>query len=357
MNGRFYGKTGIFWVQVIVLGWIGLFGVVFGPAFWCGAIKDARGEIRRDAGPPLTIIGTIMLLVAAAALINIIRRRRPIIHCYREGIECEVAAASPFGSFPVPDILRVLLSVVTLHAFRRSQLRIRWEEFQYAQAIGSPVSSTLLLHGVARNIANGKVETVVQVSQSGVVIHPQEIAQIINQFAADAFARARLEIWQDGTEPVESSVNVLRPAFRSATTSQPPPLPLRPFRQPPEVPNDTKHRRRLPMDYDSLFEFFGPKAIGQIAAGTIVVAIMAFAMHDAAPPTAQINPLLLAAIGGAIGFMASTLLVYLDIRRKRTAMGIRKNRGPLFWILVVLAAIAAVIMVLFILILIVARFA
>ncbi len=74
IQDRFRGKTWIFWAQLLASGGIGIFGVTFGPLFWTGVLTDAKGEVRPQAGPPLTIIGLCLLAVALLAAFNIVSR-------------------------------------------------------------------------------------------------------------------------------------------------------------------------------------------------------------------------------------------------------------------------------------------
>jgi hypothetical protein len=196
IQDQFHGKTWIFWAQLLVCGGIGLFGVVFGPLYWTGMLTDANGKVRPQAGPPLTIIGLCLLAVALLAVFNIVARIRPIIGRYREGIECNlIGATSLDGVPPVPGLLRVAWTILSLQGFRSQRLRISWAEFRGAEVSGIPMAYVLSLNGSFANLASGRETHAVAFHQAALADHSERVADILNQFAAEVSQRDQLTSW------------------------------------------------------------------------------------------------------------------------------------------------------------------
>src|SRR5688572_13717295 len=91
MRDRFRAKTWILWAQLLVFGPAGVVLLVMGILMWIGVVRKPDGELQREAGPPATISGVVALVFVAMIATNLAARRRPIIRCYREGIECVFA--------------------------------------------------------------------------------------------------------------------------------------------------------------------------------------------------------------------------------------------------------------------------
>jgi hypothetical protein len=196
MQDRFGGKTWIFWAQLLGCGGLGLFGVVFGPLFWTGTLTDANGDVAPQAGPPLTIIGLCLLTVALLAAFNIVGRIRPIIRCYREGIECNLVGATSLDGVPlVPGLVRVAWTILSLQGFRSQRVRTSWTEFHGAQVSGIPMAYVLLLNGSFTNLESGPVTHRVTFKQVALADHPERVAGILNQLAADVSQRDLLPSW------------------------------------------------------------------------------------------------------------------------------------------------------------------
>src|SRR3954471_18453591 len=104
---RFRAKTWPFWAQLLGCGALGVFAVAFGTLFWTGAMTDANGEPRPQAGPPMLLVGCFLLAVATLAVFNLAGRVAPIIRCYRDGIECNLVGASSLDGVPlIPGLAR-----------------------------------------------------------------------------------------------------------------------------------------------------------------------------------------------------------------------------------------------------------
>src|SRR5687768_117285 len=101
MRDYFPAKTWTYWVQLILCGGMGLFAVLFGVLFWTGILTDASGEDRPSAGPPMVIVGSCLLAVAAMAAANIAGRVRPVVRCFRRGIECNLVGRTSLDEVPL----------------------------------------------------------------------------------------------------------------------------------------------------------------------------------------------------------------------------------------------------------------
>jgi hypothetical protein len=196
MQDRFAAKTWIYWVQLVLFGGMGLFAVTLGTLFWTGAMTDASGEHRPQAGPPMLIVGCGMLAVAALAAFNIVGRIPPLIRCYREGIECNLVGASSLDGVPlVPGLVRVAWAVLSLQGFRSQRVRIPWSQFEGAAVSGFPMAYVLTVSGVATNLKTGSVTHGVTFAQVALTDHPQRVADILNYLAAEPAWRAQLAGW------------------------------------------------------------------------------------------------------------------------------------------------------------------
>jgi hypothetical protein len=196
VQDQFRGKTWIFWAQFIASGALGGFAVLFGVLYWTGAMTDAGGRVRPEAGPPMVITGSFLLVVAALAAFNIVGRITPIIRCFREGIECNLVGATSLDRVPlVPGSLRLAWSILTLQGFRSQRVRILWPEFRGAEVRGLPMVYILLLHGTATNLGTGSTAPEVKFKQVAFKADPREVADALNRFAADPECRAQLATW------------------------------------------------------------------------------------------------------------------------------------------------------------------
>lgn len=204
IQDRFRGKTWIFWAQLLGCGGLGLFGVVFGLLFWTGTLTDANGKVRPQAGTPLTIIGLCSLMVAVLAVFNIVGRIRPIIRCYREGIECNLVGATSLDGAPfVPGLLRPW-AILSLQGFRSQRVRTSWTEFHGAQVSGIPMAYVLSLNGSFTNLKTCRVTHGVAFEQVALIDHPEHVAGTLNRFAADVPMRDQLSSWS--SSPADMAV-------------------------------------------------------------------------------------------------------------------------------------------------------
>jgi hypothetical protein len=198
MQDRFYAKTWIFWAKLLLLGGIGLFTVVFGVLFWTGTMVDANGAARPQAGPPMTIIGTFLLMAAGLAFFDIIARIPPLIRCYREGIECNVIGTTSLdGCQLIPGIAQTAWAILSLQGFRSQRFRAPWTDFSGADVGGSPMAYVLLLEGSFANPMSGKVIHDLLYQQVDFSDDPQFIASILNGFAQDDTLRKQLSSWSE----------------------------------------------------------------------------------------------------------------------------------------------------------------
>ncbi len=212
MQDRFRGKTWIYWAQLVACGYLGLFSVIFGALFWTGAMTDAKGEVRPQAGPPMVIIGCCLLAVMILAAFNIVARIPPIIRCYREGIECNLVGATSLDGIPfMPGLVRVGWTILSLQGFRSQQMRILWPQFGGALVGGIPMAYVLSLNGAITNLRTGSVTHGIAFNQVALKDHPERVADALNRFAADPASRERLSSWTL-TSPLTPRGTATRPA-------------------------------------------------------------------------------------------------------------------------------------------------
>jgi hypothetical protein len=193
MHTRFYAKTWISWAQLLILGSLGSFSVFFGILCWTGIFHDVNDQPRPAAGPPMVIIGTLLLLGAIMALCTIITYRRPLLNLCSEGIEVSLSGQSV--GIPLPRQLAVFYLLLTFQAFRAYVYRLRWEQFHGAVVEGLPMARLLLLHGRAENPATHKVLDRVTLPQHLLEENLDKMAAMLNALAVDPPARAKLPPW------------------------------------------------------------------------------------------------------------------------------------------------------------------
>ena len=197
-------KKWIFVVQAVVFSAFGLFGVIMGPLFYYGTLRDANGRPATDAGIPLTVIGMVLLLVFFKALFDLAARRGPILRICREGIELKLIGRSYLDKVPlVPGMIRVAWSIISLQGFASKMLRVQWDCIQRVHVSGLPMSKTLTIAGtmfsarasdftasppIARSIGFPEVSFVVPVDN---------VASAVRYFAADSTRRCDLESWEN----------------------------------------------------------------------------------------------------------------------------------------------------------------
>jgi hypothetical protein len=208
IQDRFRGKTWIFWVQLFGCGGFGLFGVILGALFWTGAMTDANRKVRPEAGPPLTFAGLGLLAVAGLAAFNIAGRVRPIIRCYREGIECNLVGATSLDGVPlVPGYVRVAWTILSLQGFRSQCVRTPWTKFRGAKVGGLPMAYVLSVNGSFSNLKSGQVKNGLTFKQVALKDDPNVVAGVLNRLAADVSVRDQLSSW-----PAHSDEMAVRPA-------------------------------------------------------------------------------------------------------------------------------------------------
>lgn len=196
MRDRFYGKTWIFWAQLVILGPFGLFAVVLGERFWTGAMTDANGNPRPAAGPPMVITGSVLLVVCLMAALHVARRVRPIVRCYRDGIECRLIGETSLDRVPgVPRFVRLAWAILSLQGFGARRVRFAWPQFDRARVGGRLMAGWLALDGSAVDARTGLDAGPVLFAQVAFRVPLQDVAEALNGFAGDPAARGRLAAW------------------------------------------------------------------------------------------------------------------------------------------------------------------
>lgn|SRR5579883_379674 len=120
---RFRAKTWIFRARVIGLGFFTLFGMIYGPLFLTGAMKDAMGRPARGAGIGITAVTLGFFLPAfAIAFFNLGVRRPPLVRICREGIEARLIGGTSLDGVPsVPGLVRFYWGLLSTQSFSESR--------------------------------------------------------------------------------------------------------------------------------------------------------------------------------------------------------------------------------------------
>jgi hypothetical protein len=196
MQDRFPGKTWIYWSQFIICGDLGLGSVILGGLFWTVTMKDALDKPAPEAGPPMVITGSCLLIVAALAAFNIISRHTSMIRCYRDGIECNLIGVSSLDRVPlVPGLLRLAWTILSVQGFRTQRWRIPWSQFAGADVSGIPMAYELTLKGAVTLVTTGRVTHSIAFPQFALKDDPQQVADVLNHLATDPQRRDELPAW------------------------------------------------------------------------------------------------------------------------------------------------------------------
>ncbi|HEV8605629.1 MAG TPA: hypothetical protein VGQ99_09700 [Tepidisphaeraceae bacterium] len=198
MRDRFRAKIWIYVAQFIIFAPLGLLAIFVGIGSWTGSMRDANGELRPEAGPPATIMGTLILLYSSFIAFNIFARAKPLIRCHREGIECLIVGQTDLDGVPLmPSSLRLFFAIVTLQGFRSVRYRIPWEQFQSAEVAGLPMARVLRLNGVVTNLNTGQVGPQISFPQVALANDVHRVAQTLTKFGSNPTTRAHLLPWKD----------------------------------------------------------------------------------------------------------------------------------------------------------------
>jgi hypothetical protein len=207
MRDRFRPKLWIYIAQLFIFLPLAILALIMGIGSWTGSMRDANGELRPEAGPPATIMGTLILFYSAFIAFNIYARLKPIIRCYRQGIECLIVGQTDLDGVPLmPNSLRLFFAIVTLQGFRSVRYRIPWEEFQSAQVGGLPMARVLYINGAVTNLSTGRSGPQISFPQVALASDLHRVADTLSLYASNPIARAKLLLWKD--ESVATAVKI-----------------------------------------------------------------------------------------------------------------------------------------------------
>lgn len=86
--------------------------------------------------------------------------------------------------------------------------------------------------------------------------------------------------------------------------------------------------------YQGLFDAFGPSALGQVAASTVIGGLIGFFAARKTELSGGLREWHFAVGGAALGLLVGIGLALVDLRRRRVAAGTAKPRGAVFWVVV-----------------------
>lgn len=219
MEDRFYAKLWIHWVYLLLFGSASLVLLVGGWLFWFKGMRDAVGELRPDFGRIMFIFGLCFLPVAAEKMFGVAARMRPLIRCYREGIEFRIIGRSTLDGLPfVPFPLRIAWPVLSLSGFRSHRMRLLWSDFRDARVSGFAMAYVLTCYGLATDVKTGKVTSSVSYPQVAFRDSLQHISDMLNVLAIHPDLRENLPSWSGTWEqgrlhgPQQTSGSAPRPS-------------------------------------------------------------------------------------------------------------------------------------------------
>ncbi len=142
----FYPKMWYHAVTALAFTVLGLISVILGPLFLFDILKRADGKPGTEAGVALSIIGSLMMVVAQLGWFNVYARRKPLLQIFREGIVVNIIGASSLDNVPlVPGILRVAWLILSLQGFKSQVGMIPWDLFSGARVSGLPMMRSLVI--------------------------------------------------------------------------------------------------------------------------------------------------------------------------------------------------------------------
>jgi hypothetical protein len=204
---QFMAKTWIFVVQVIVLGSLAIFSLIFGPLFLFGYMNKANGAPATDAGIALSAMSLPLLLVSALAAYNLRTRRRPLLQLCREGIVIVQIGPSSLDGIPlIPGMIRMAWLIISTQGFRQRVICIPWAGYQDAWVSGPPMAhhltilaSLVLASEEALPLGWIPAEQVV-LDEVSFVESLDQICEAIKFYGSSPTTRRRLPSWHEGRQ-------------------------------------------------------------------------------------------------------------------------------------------------------------
>ncbi len=204
MPTQFMAKRWVFVVQAIFFGAFAAFGLILGPLFLFGFMKDVKGNPATDAGIALTSMSLPFVLIFALAIYNLKARRRPLLRLCREGIEFVLIGSSSLDGIPmIPGLVRLAWLILSTQGFRQQVVCIPWRDFECATVSGPPMDHCLTIEDslslvTSQALPLGTYATDRIVLREATFRTPlAEIATAINLHASKPDARGGLASWGD----------------------------------------------------------------------------------------------------------------------------------------------------------------
>ena len=199
MPTAFYSRQWFRYVSAVFCTLLAAFGLVIGPPFLFGILKDANGQPAVDAGIALTLLSIPLTLVATLHWFQIAARRRPVVRLCQEAIEVNVIGSSALDGAPfVPPLVRVAWLILSLQGFRSQIGWIPWSLFRGVHVAGIPMARRIIIEGAViypSFVCNQSKATFgdgIEFDDAEFVAPLDQIAAAIESFHADPDARAVL---------------------------------------------------------------------------------------------------------------------------------------------------------------------
>jgi hypothetical protein len=192
----FNAKTWIYWAQGLLCTLFGVGSCIIGVGILSGAIESSNGSNDRSVGAYPLAIGLLLLLVGALGLVNALGRRRPVLRCFREGVECNLVGATTLDAVPlVPGYFRVAWAILSGQGFRSNIVRIPWPAFRSADVGGSSLMQVLHLQAAATNTRTGQTVQSLTFKQLAFKDDLDTVEASLTRLSKDPQAQAELPPW------------------------------------------------------------------------------------------------------------------------------------------------------------------
>lgn len=144
----------------------------------------------------MVIGGLVFLVVGMMAAFEVAARARPLIRCYREGVEFNLIARSSLDRVShVPALARLAWNILSLQGIRARRVRVAWTGLESVFALDIPMGQILRIRGIAAEASGEAASTEIGFQQFELHTSVLKIASILQTLAADPSLQQQLPTW------------------------------------------------------------------------------------------------------------------------------------------------------------------
>ncbi len=178
----YFGKTWIYWAQLLVLGPMSFTCIVSAVAVLTGHLETLSGQ-DAVAVTAMSVGGTLLLIPVATASFNVIARRQPLLELFDHHLLIRIVGGTSLdGAWWVPGWLRFAWGVASGQAFRTQNLTVPFERLLDVKEVGSPMARHLVIQFEAVAERGELVSMMVSLPQHELKVPPRIIAMHLRDF-------------------------------------------------------------------------------------------------------------------------------------------------------------------------------